>query len=107
MPVTAFPPARAAAGPREHRGLDVERGHAMARQRERDAQATAAGRELDDGSAGALREREVELEVAGILDQVDVVEPRECLGLGVASARRAGHAGCLSPPSGRRCRRPS
>ena len=65
------------AGTTEHRAIDVDAGHGVAGLREWDGQPPAAHGQLEDRTIGPIGQGEVQVEVAGIVDQVEVVEPRE------------------------------
>ena len=76
--------------PVQHRRIEVDAGHVEARLGQRHGETPGAARELQDRATGARRERQVEVQVAGILDQVDVVQPGEGASLGptTSSPRR-------------------
>ena len=89
LAVASRPPAarpRPRPGPVEHRRVDVDARDVVAGLGERDRQPSGAGGELEDRPAGPRREGEVEVEVARVVGEVEVVEPRERRGRGLGSA---------------------
>ena len=104
-------PASAArrSGTVEHRRIDVDGRHPVAGGRERHGQPAASGGELEDRPVGPVGEGEVQVEVARIVDEVEVVQPgqrRRRRGIGSvehAADERLGGRGRL--PADRRRRR--
>ena len=83
-------PARSAGtpGPGQHRGVEVHAGHVVAGGRERDRQATRADGKLEDPATGPGGQREIEVEIARVIGEIEVVQARE--GLRVRLGRRRG-----------------
>jgi hypothetical protein len=113
-PVRTAMSAGATAGTIEHGRVDVDGGHLMTGLGERDREAAAARRELEDRAVGALGQREIEVQVARVVDEVEVVQPREGgrgLGIGRGQHRPAAQSPeaswAAAPPSGPACPRAS
>jgi hypothetical protein len=87
--------------PGEHRGVDVDRGDLVTGPGQRDSEAARARGELEDGSVGAGREGEVQGEVAGVLDEVDVIEAGERVGLGLLAGAYRARGQCYAPGTNR------
>ena len=108
--VSRSPPAwHAARGPRpiEHRRVEVDAGDRVTRFGQRDRQPTGTDGEFEDRAFGALGEREVEVEVARIVGEVEVVQARQRgRRRGVGSVERGRFDGQASqrtrPPARRR-----
>ena len=95
----------ALAGPGEHRGSTSTAVTAWPASGERDGDPAAARGQLEDRPVGAVGEREVQVEVARVVLEVEVVEPGERAGGGgigrLRSTRAAGSQrtvlpGCLA-----------
>ncbi len=66
----------------------------MAGGRQGNGEPPGPGRQLEDRPARPLGERQVQVQVARIVDQVEVVEPREDVGRGaIGRGERIGRAG--------------
>ena len=92
--------------PGEHGRVDVDAGDLVARLGQRDGQPPGPDRELEDRAVGAVGQREVEVEVARVVDEVEVVEAcQRGRGRGVGAVERRGVDGQPSqrtrPPSRR------
>ena len=86
------------ARPSEHGRVDVDAGDLVAGLGQRDGQPPAPDCELEDRAVGAVGQREVEVEVARVVDEVEVVQAREGgRGRGVGSIERGVDG--VSPPS--------
>ena len=102
VPSTSPPGGRrAAAGAVEHRRVEVDAGDPVAGRGERDGQPAGPDRELEDRAAGPLGEREVQVEVARVVDEVEVVQPREG---GGGPGSRASSIGSVVSPGARAAR---
>ncbi len=82
---------RAGSGPGDHRRVVVHPGDRPAGRGERDRQAPRADPELQDRTVRPGRQGEVEVEVARVVEQVDVVQPGERLGSGGGRLGLKGH----------------
>ena len=85
--------AGGSAGPRgarpvEHRRIEVDAGDEVARLGQRDGQPAGPDRQLEDRTVDPVGQREVQVEVARIVGQVEVVQPRE----GGRRSRRSGRS---------------
>ena len=92
--VAAGPPAR----PVEHGRVEVDAGDQVAGLGQRDGQPAGPDRELEDRTLGAIGQREIQVEVARVVDEVEVVQA----GQG-RRRRRIGpveRQSMVSPPSG-------
>ena len=67
----------AVAGTSQHRFVDVDRGDRVAGCRERDRETAGAGGQLEDRAVGPVGQRPIQVEIARILLQVEVVQARE------------------------------
>ena len=61
----------------EHVAVVVDAGHAMAGCRQRNGDAAGPDRQLQDAAADTIGERPVEVDVARVVGQVEVVEARQ------------------------------
>ncbi len=104
QPVLAGSPAHASACSIEHRRVEVDAGDVVAGLDQRDGQPAGPDRELEDRPVDPLGEGEIQVEVAGVVGEVEVVQACEGSGgRGVGSVERW-HPG-VSRPSERRVRR--
>ena len=91
-------------GPRpgtgEHRRIEIDAGDRPAGRGERDGQPAGADGQLEDRAADPGGQGEVQVEVAGILEQVDVVEPGERLAGRVDADAGSSRAAVVSARSG-------
>ena len=83
-------PAGALSGAVEHRRIEVDAGDRVARLGQRDGQPAGADGQLEDRAVGRVGQREVEVEVAGVVGEVEVVQARE--------GRRGRGVGSIRPP---------
>ena len=95
--------------PVEHGGVDVHGRDLVAGERQRNGQAAGAGRELQHGAVGAVGERQVQVEVARIVLEIEIVETGEGGrrgGIGPVEHGRdaSGSRAPRAAPSGPRCR---
>ena len=86
-------PARVGApsGAVEHRRVEVDAGHVVAGLGERDGEPAGPDGELEDRAAGPPGQGEIEVEVARVLDEVEVVQ---------AGERRGGRRSCMACDAG-------
>jgi hypothetical protein len=80
----------------------------MASLGQRNGQAARARGKFEDGTAGPVGQGEIEVEIARILVEVEIVESRKRSGglrIGPAKSGRSGRVDDLSPPSGFGARR--
>ena len=85
-------------GPREHRWIEIDGRDPVATGRQGHGQAPGPGRELEDRPAGPLGQGEIEVEVARIVDEIEVVETRQVVGRGpIADAERVAVDGSALP----------
>ena len=98
--ILAGRPSRASPRAVQHRRVEVDAGDPVAGLGQRDRQPTGADGELEDRAVGALGQREVEVEVARVVDEIEVVQAREGVrrrGVGAVEGRSRS---MVSPPSG-------
>ena len=74
QPVDDARGGRAAAGALEHRRVEIDAGDLVAGLGQRDGQPPAADRQLEDRPTGAVGQGQVQVEVARVVGQVQVVE---------------------------------
>ena len=65
------------ARPGEHRRIDVDAGDEMAGLGQRDGQPPGTDREFEDRPVDAVRQRQIQVEVARIVGEIEVVQARE------------------------------
>jgi hypothetical protein len=92
---------RAERGSPEHRRVQVHGGDREARLGERDRETAGPGHQLQDRAPRLLGQREPEVQVPGIVKQVQVVETRERVRelLRFGCLRHVGHAGRVPRPA--------
>ena len=78
------------AKPGQHGRVDVDSCDLVAGPSQRDGDPSRSGGELQDRTAGPSRQGEVQVDVAGIVEQVHVIQPRQG-GSGFEIARHVGH----------------
>ncbi len=79
-------------GPGQHRRIDIDRRHVVAGLGKRHGDAAGTAGDLQDRPSGSPGKRQVQVQVARVLRQVDVVQPGQ-RGGGLGIARRLGHQG--------------
>ena len=90
QPILGGGPAGPFSSPVQHRRIEIDAGHRVARLGQRDRQPAGPDAQLEDRALGPIGEREIEVEVAGVVGQVEVVQARECRrGRGVGSVERS------------------